>query len=79
MFIEYIAKSAIQDGELLVRGTIEWDDRETERTEKANAWCRSFGSLEMSLKTNGRSSRMRFYSPYLPGPDIVSPLYNSAR
>ncbi len=75
MFIDHIAKSVInKDGELLMRGTKEWDDREEERVDFGSAWCKSFGPVEISLQTRGFSSTVR-RSKYKP----MKRLYNAAR
>lgn len=45
----------VQDGRIIVRGTPEWEDREMARM-LALCGCLSFGTIDDSLKTNGKSA-----------------------
>ena len=72
MFVTELAKSAIQEnGDLLIRGTKEWDEREAERVIHGHCYCISYGSVEKAIETNGLSSYRRkseifFGDVYLP-------------
>jgi len=46
----------------LLRGTKAWDDREEQRR-AMGCNCLSFGSIHLSLSTNGRSAGQRNYTP----------------
>ena len=48
----------LTDRKYLIRGTPEWDDREESRV-KAGLTLTSYGSVQESLRTNGKSAKHR--------------------
>ncbi len=48
----------LTDRKYLIRGTTEWDDRE-ESSLEAGMTLASFGTIQESLRTNGKSAKHR--------------------
>jgi hypothetical protein len=47
-----------EDGKILIRGTMEWEDREEAR-QIAGMRLLSFGTIKASLRTRGETARWR--------------------
>ena len=60
MYIKELADSVLPNGILIIRGSREWDERESKR-QLMGACLLSYGGITASINSNGRSS---MYPPY---------------